>query len=74
MDLFKSTKFDPSEYILSIPDLLIHEISKEPRPFDSERADHKIPIKYKDPDVRKKYCSLLLYIENISIIIKIFWL
>ena len=55
MEKFPSTSFDLSEYIQSLPDLLIHEISKEPCPFDSDKTNQKIPIKYKNPNVRKKY-------------------
>ena len=44
---------DQSEYLQSPSDLLIHEISKPPRPFDNEKLHQKIPLKYKNPEVRK---------------------
>ena len=58
MDLFKQN-VDPSEFVQTIPDLLIHEISKEPSPFEHDKTSHKIPLKFKNPDVRKAiifYC------------------
>ena len=53
MNIFTS-KIDPGEYIQSIPDLLIHEINKPPKPFEFEKPSHKNQLKYKDPIVRKK--------------------
>jgi hypothetical protein len=47
-----STVIDPSEYIQSVPDLLIHEISKPQKPFEFERQNLKAHLKYKNPDVR----------------------
>ena len=52
MDLLKK-KLDENYYGLSQQDLLIHEISKPPRPFDNEKSHQKIPLKYKNPEVRK---------------------
>ena len=49
---FYNAIFDPGEYLQSLPDILIHEISKPPRPFDYDKNSHRIPIKYKNPDVR----------------------
>ena len=62
MNLFPPN-IDASEYIQSLPDLLIHEISKEPRPFESDKFSQKIPLKYKNPNVRKKliFFNFLLY-------------
>ena len=52
MNLFHS-RIDTSDYIQSIPDTLIHEISKEPKPFEYEQINKKMALKYKNPDVRK---------------------
>lgn len=65
MNLFNQV-FDASEYIQSLPDLLIHEISKPSRPFDNEKASQRIPLKYKNPDVSKNpfinaYRKYLIY-------------
>lgn len=51
MNIFNST-IDASEYIQSQADLLIHEISKPPIPFDYDKINHKIPLKYKNSEVR----------------------
>ena len=50
MNIFNST-IDASEYIQSQADLLIHEISKPPIPFDYDKINHKIPLKYKNSEV-----------------------
>ena len=46
------SRIDASEYIQSLPDLLIHEISKPEKPFEFEKPNSKVHIKYKDPNVR----------------------
>ena len=42
---------DEAEFIQSDSGLLIHEISKPLRPFDSGKPNQKIPLKYKNPEV-----------------------
>ena len=42
---------DESEFIKTESGLLIHEISKPMRPFESGKPNRKIPIKYKNPEV-----------------------
>lgn len=51
MNIFNS-KFDPIDYFQSLPDLLIHEITKPVSPFDYDKKINKIPLKYKNPEVR----------------------
>ena len=57
MDLLKK-KLDANYFGLSQPDLLIHEILKPLRPFEYYRPNQKIPLKYKNPEVRKKMLKL----------------
>ena len=53
MNLIHS-KIGSHDYIQSIPDTLIHEIAKEPKPFEYEQTNKKMALKYKNPDVRQK--------------------
>ena len=59
------SKIDASEYIQSLPDLLIHEISKPEKPFEFEKPNSKVHLKYKDPNVRiiKRY-YFMVFINN----------
>ena len=53
MDLF-TKKIDNEYFGLSQSDLLIREILKPLRPFEYYKPNQKIPLKYKNPEVRKK--------------------
>ena len=70
MDLVKFAVED-SYFGLSQPDLLIHEILKPPRPFEYNRPNQKIPLKYKNPEVRIKVKNNII-IENFVSVKKIF--
>ena len=61
MNIFNST-IDASEYIQSQADLLIHEISKPEKPFEFEKPNSKVHLKYKDPNVRiiKRYYFMVI--------------
>ncbi len=56
------SKIDASEYIQSLPDLLIHEISKPEKPFEFEKPNSKVHLKYKAPNVRiiKRYYFIVI--------------
>ena len=70
MDLVKFAVED-SYFGLSQPDLLIHEILKPPKPFEYNIPNQKIPLKYKNPEVRIKDNNNII-IENFISVKKIF--
>ena len=65
MNIFNSI-IDASEYIQSIPDLLIYEISKPQKPFEFEKQNLKAHLKYKNPDVRiiKWYYFMIIIVNT----------